>query len=541
MRGCRIPLRRCTASGSGNTRAPRAARSRLPSARTQVGPERLRHPRQALLPGATTSRASRSASTTTAPRSASSRLTADLPEPMPPVSPIVFTRATVAGGESWRLRRGEAPGRFGLHARPTTARSSTRSLCAWVHRLMQPCAGVRTCRGPRSVPAGREPGRAPRRTTRSAGPGVRGRPGRCPSAGPERRRGARRAPSTSRTTRSAGQKKSHRQPTYRPRASCRTRCVSKPAQPRSHQSHARHRLQHGAARGVGQAEQTADALGTRSTGHLDLQLLERDVSGPEGAVDQDDGLEVRPSRQLLQHHVDRSLEPQRCRPREHHPLLHPQGPSPADPPNPAEPRAGGRGPRRARAGAARPAGPSPAGRPRYARRPPRQAGPSGASARPARGRGAALSPSRGAVVRAGAAPSPARPGHGARGRRARPHGTATTPTRHPPTGPRRVRALGGVRPRGRPGRGGPQGDDDCCWGARAVGTDPVWKGAAPVDSGRTRAPTAPGEVWQVRRPPGARDRTTRCGHSAARPPRPGCSRQVRPPLPDRRPSSAAGT
>src|SRR5687767_2554424 len=88
--GCTMALRSASAWGSAKTIGAMVGRSVVPKRATTAscaGP-----------PGSTTSRAMRSASTITAPRSASSAATVDLPEPMPPVSPRTSTRLFGGGG-----------------------------------------------------------------------------------------------------------------------------------------------------------------------------------------------------------------------------------------------------------------------------------------------------------------------------------------------------------------------------------------------------------------------------------------------------------
>ena len=84
--GWMIALSAASRSGRRTRRAP--ARPVEPSVGGQHGGPELRdHLVEPGVPGSTTSRASWSASTTTAPLAANSRATADLPAPMPPVSP----------------------------------------------------------------------------------------------------------------------------------------------------------------------------------------------------------------------------------------------------------------------------------------------------------------------------------------------------------------------------------------------------------------------------------------------------------------------
>src|SRR5690606_34974984 len=74
-------------SWSAKTIEPSRARSRLPSSARTSSPKVSTTAASPGVPGATTSRAMRSASISTAPRSTSSRDTSLLPAPMPPVRP----------------------------------------------------------------------------------------------------------------------------------------------------------------------------------------------------------------------------------------------------------------------------------------------------------------------------------------------------------------------------------------------------------------------------------------------------------------------
>src|SRR5262249_42401431 len=87
MTGCVIPSRSRRDSPSENATFARAARSRRPSASTMPSPNRSTSFARAGCPGSTTARATRSASTMTAPRAASRSATVDFPAPIPPVSP----------------------------------------------------------------------------------------------------------------------------------------------------------------------------------------------------------------------------------------------------------------------------------------------------------------------------------------------------------------------------------------------------------------------------------------------------------------------
>src|SRR5437763_610042 len=90
--------RSARAEASANTTAARAGRTMAPSALTTPGPKRSTTGWYAGPPGATTSRAIRSASTTTAPRASSRDETVDFPDPMPPVSPTTSMPDRSAAG-----------------------------------------------------------------------------------------------------------------------------------------------------------------------------------------------------------------------------------------------------------------------------------------------------------------------------------------------------------------------------------------------------------------------------------------------------------
>ena len=98
IRGWVMRLRSARAAGSANTRAPSALRSSAPSAVRIVGPNRTTSSPSAGWPRATTSRASRSASTIAAPRSRKRAATVLLPLPMPPVRPTTLTTAVAYHG-----------------------------------------------------------------------------------------------------------------------------------------------------------------------------------------------------------------------------------------------------------------------------------------------------------------------------------------------------------------------------------------------------------------------------------------------------------
>ncbi len=102
MAGWTIALRSASSSGWPKTIAASAGRSIRPSGSRTPGPNRSTSCRWAGAPGSTTSRATWSASTTTAPWSTSSRATVDLPAPMFPVRPT----ASTAGPPAQPARRG---------------------------------------------------------------------------------------------------------------------------------------------------------------------------------------------------------------------------------------------------------------------------------------------------------------------------------------------------------------------------------------------------------------------------------------------------
>lgn len=83
-----MPSSAASDAGSPKTTRPRAGRSRAPSGPKTRSPKRSRICSSAGSPGSTTSRAILSASTTTAPSSASLADTVDFPDPIPPVSPM---------------------------------------------------------------------------------------------------------------------------------------------------------------------------------------------------------------------------------------------------------------------------------------------------------------------------------------------------------------------------------------------------------------------------------------------------------------------
>src|SRR5215217_468627 len=101
-RGWVMALSAARSASFPNTRAPSLARSNLPSAPTTPGKRSAMAARPGV-PGSTTSRASTSASSTSAPNSRSIRVTVLLPEEMPPVSPKTCTVGALLRG----LLRGE--------------------------------------------------------------------------------------------------------------------------------------------------------------------------------------------------------------------------------------------------------------------------------------------------------------------------------------------------------------------------------------------------------------------------------------------------
>ena len=93
MRGCTMALSALRASSSPNTSWPSFGRSSWPSAVNTSSPKRVTMSASAGVPGSTTSRASRSASTTGAPSSRRIFATVLLPLAIPPVSPITLATA----------------------------------------------------------------------------------------------------------------------------------------------------------------------------------------------------------------------------------------------------------------------------------------------------------------------------------------------------------------------------------------------------------------------------------------------------------------
>ena len=86
--GCTIPLSFLRASSSRKALAANAGRSSDPSGRRMSPPNASTSAARPSVPGSTTSRAMTSPSTMTAPHFAKVAETADLPAPMPPVSPM---------------------------------------------------------------------------------------------------------------------------------------------------------------------------------------------------------------------------------------------------------------------------------------------------------------------------------------------------------------------------------------------------------------------------------------------------------------------
>ena len=89
--GWTMSLRSLSASGSLKTMSATAWRSSVPSAATIPGPNRSTMAANTSVPGCCSSRVIASASMTTAPFAASSAETVDLPDPIPPVSPMQRT------------------------------------------------------------------------------------------------------------------------------------------------------------------------------------------------------------------------------------------------------------------------------------------------------------------------------------------------------------------------------------------------------------------------------------------------------------------
>src|SRR4051794_40227056 len=107
INGCRMPSRRRRVSWSANTIAPSAGRSRVPSSVRTVSPNSCTTAASPGVPGSTTSRASWSASTITAPSSVRITATVLLPEATPPVSP---TRIRAVCQPRWSGPAARAPG-----------------------------------------------------------------------------------------------------------------------------------------------------------------------------------------------------------------------------------------------------------------------------------------------------------------------------------------------------------------------------------------------------------------------------------------------
>src|SRR5262245_59981440 len=111
-----ISFSRASLDLSANTMLPSACRSMVPSGKSTSGPKCSRILHQAWVPGMTTSRAIRSASMISAPRSASIADTVLFPEAIPPVSPTSSTRRPLADrgrmdGGRRRLRTSPGAGR----------------------------------------------------------------------------------------------------------------------------------------------------------------------------------------------------------------------------------------------------------------------------------------------------------------------------------------------------------------------------------------------------------------------------------------------
>src|SRR4051794_1705417 len=96
-RGCTIASSAARRAGSANTRAPSRPRSSAPSGPIIFGPNSATTASNPEVPGATTSRARASASTTTAPSERSSAETVLFPEATPPVSPTCTLRTLRRG------------------------------------------------------------------------------------------------------------------------------------------------------------------------------------------------------------------------------------------------------------------------------------------------------------------------------------------------------------------------------------------------------------------------------------------------------------
>src|SRR4051812_21916545 len=107
--GWTIALSALRRSSSAKTIAPSFGRSSEPSGASTSAPTSATTAASPSVPGSTTSRAIRSASTRTAPYEASSRATSLLPAPIPPVRPTVSMPASLLGGPPRPRCAGLAP------------------------------------------------------------------------------------------------------------------------------------------------------------------------------------------------------------------------------------------------------------------------------------------------------------------------------------------------------------------------------------------------------------------------------------------------
>src|SRR5665647_2300382 len=163
-----IASRSLRARASAKTIAPKAPRSREPSGVITTSPKRWRIAARPSESTATTSRASWSASMTTAPSSRNRCATVDLPEPIPPVSPTRSMRPTLARSrlDSWspplKPERTKAPVVTGAFVMMPVTRSDL------VPGELLTQSGERLIRSQRAL-SGRRVGRGRGRTVRLRG------------------------------------------------------------------------------------------------------------------------------------------------------------------------------------------------------------------------------------------------------------------------------------------------------------------------------------------------------------------------------------
>src|SRR6476661_5247412 len=133
MRGWVIRSRSRRPEPSANTMAPSAARSREPSAASTCGPNRSTTAARPSEPGATTSRARRSLSTTSAPSSRSRSATVDLPDPIPPERPTRSMAPTLPSGPASVVGQPGGEATRG-HRAPAVRGDAQQALALAVHR-----------------------------------------------------------------------------------------------------------------------------------------------------------------------------------------------------------------------------------------------------------------------------------------------------------------------------------------------------------------------------------------------------------------------